>query len=35
LKSALILAVAVTVCGVVLFSYILQVSLPMWRWGSL
>src|SRR5258708_38793643 len=32
-KSALILAIAVTVCGVGLFSYLLQVSLPMWRWG--
>ena len=34
-KSALILAVGVTVCGVALFSYLLQVSLPMWRWGAL
>jgi len=34
-KSALILATGVTICGVGLFSYILQVSLPMWRWGSL
>ena len=33
LKSALILAIGVTVCGVGLFSYLLQVSLPMWRWG--
>jgi hypothetical protein len=33
LKSALILAIGVTVCGVALFSYLLQVSLPMWRWG--
>jgi hypothetical protein len=35
LKSSLILATGVTVCGVTLFSYLLQVSLPMWRWGSL
>jgi hypothetical protein len=35
LKSALILAAGVTVCGVGLFSYLLQVSIPMWRWGSL
>jgi uncharacterized membrane protein len=34
-KSAAILATGVTVCGVALFSYLLQVSLPMWRWGSL
>ena len=33
-KSALILATVVTVCGVILFNYLLQVSLPMWRWGS-
>jgi hypothetical protein len=35
LKSSLILATGVTVCGVTLFSYLLQVSIPMWRWGSL
>jgi hypothetical protein len=35
LKSAFILATGVTVCGVALFSYLLQVSLPMWRWGTL
>jgi hypothetical protein len=35
LKSATLLAVGVTVFGVGLFSYVLQVSLPMWRWGSL
>jgi hypothetical protein len=35
LKSSFILAVAVTVCGVALFSYLLQVSIPMLRWGSL
>lgn len=34
-KSAAILATGVTVCGVALFSYLLQVSIPMWRWGSL
>jgi putative tricarboxylic transport membrane protein len=33
--SAFILAVGVTACGVLLFSYLLQVSLPMWRWGTL
>jgi hypothetical protein len=33
LKSAFILATGVTICGVGLFSYLLQVSLPMWRWG--
>jgi hypothetical protein len=35
LKGSLILATAVTVCGVALFSYLLQVSIPMLRWGSL
>ena len=35
LKSALVLGVAVTVFGVALFSYLLQVSMPMWRWGPL
>ena len=35
LKSAFLLAVGVTVCGVALFNYLLQVSLPMWRWGTL
>ena len=35
LKGSLILATTVTVCGVALFSYLLQVSIPMWRWGSL
>jgi Tripartite tricarboxylate transporter TctB family len=34
-KSAFLLAVGVTVCGVALFNYLLQVSLPMWRWGTL
>jgi Tripartite tricarboxylate transporter TctB family len=33
LKGALALAAGVTVFGVALFSYLLQVSLPMWRWG--
>jgi hypothetical protein len=33
LKGSLILAATVTVFGVALFSYVLQVSLPMWRWG--
>lgn len=35
LKSSLILAIAITVFGVALFSYLLQVSMPMWRWGTL
>ncbi len=35
LKSALVLALVITVFGVLLFSYVLQVSLPLWRWGSL
>lgn len=35
LVSALLLAVGITLFGVLLFSYILQVSMPMWRWGSL
>ena len=35
LRSALVLGVAVTIFGVALFSYLLQVSMPMWRWGSL
>lgn len=35
LKSSLILAICITVFGVVLFSYLLQVSMPMWRWGGL
>jgi Tripartite tricarboxylate transporter TctB family len=33
--SSFLLAVGVTVVGVALFSYLLQVSLPMWRWGGL
>ena len=33
LKGSFILATAITVCGVALFSYLLQVSIPMWRWG--
>jgi hypothetical protein len=35
LKSSLVLATAVTVFGVLLFSYVLQVSLPLWRLGDL
>ncbi len=34
LKSSLILATGITFFGVLLFSYLLQVSLPMWRWGG-
>ena len=33
--NSLLLAVGVTAVGVALFSYLLQVSLPMWRWGGL
>jgi hypothetical protein len=35
LKGSLILAAGVTVFGALLFSYVLQVSMPMWRWGIL
>jgi hypothetical protein len=35
IKSSLILALGVTVFGAFLFSYLLQVSMPMWRWGTL
>jgi hypothetical protein len=35
LKNSFLLATGVTVFGVLLFSYLLQVSMPMWRWGSL
>ncbi len=35
LKSSLVLAVGITFFGVLLFSYLLQVSMPMWRWGGL
>jgi putative tricarboxylic transport membrane protein len=34
LKSALVLAAGVTVFGVFLFSYVLQVSLPLWKLGT-
>jgi putative Ca2+/H+ antiporter (TMEM165/GDT1 family) len=34
LKEAVILATAVTVCGVFLFSYVLQVNFPILRWHS-
>jgi hypothetical protein len=33
--GSLILAAGVTFFGVLLFSYLLQVSLPMWRWGGM
>jgi hypothetical protein len=33
--NSLLLAAGVTAVGVLLFSYLLQVSLPMWRWGGL
>ncbi len=35
LKSALVLAAVVTFFGVLLFSYVLQVSLPLWHIGDL
>jgi hypothetical protein len=35
LLSSILLATGVTFFGVLLFSYLLQVSLPMWRWGGL
>jgi hypothetical protein len=34
LLGSFLLAVAITVFGVFMFSYLLQVSMPMWRWGS-
>jgi hypothetical protein len=33
--GSLVLAAGITVFGVLLFSYLLQVSMPMWRWGTL
>jgi hypothetical protein len=33
--TSFILAVGITIFGVALFSYLLQVSMPMWRWGGL
>jgi hypothetical protein len=35
LRGSFILAVGITFFGVLLFSYLLQVSMPMWRWGAL
>jgi Tripartite tricarboxylate transporter TctB family len=35
LLGSLILAVGITVFGVLLFEYVLQVSMPAWRWGAL
>jgi hypothetical protein len=34
LKSAFLLASGITAVGVVLFSYLLQVSFPLFRWGQ-
>lgn len=34
-KEAFLLAAGVTVFGVLLFSYVLQVSMPLWRLGDL
>ena len=33
LKSAVILAASVTIFGILLFSYLLQVSMPILKWG--
>ena len=33
--NSFFLAVGITVFGVLLFSYLLQVSMPLWRWGAL
>jgi hypothetical protein len=33
--GSFILALGITVFGVLLFVYLLQVSMPMWRWGTL
>lgn len=35
LKSMLVLSAVVTVFGVLLFSYILQIPMPVLRWGGL
>jgi len=35
LLGSFILAVGISVFGVLLFSYLLQVSMPAWRWGAL
>jgi putative Ca2+/H+ antiporter (TMEM165/GDT1 family) len=35
LLGALILAAGITLFGVLLFEYVLQVSMPAWRWGAL
>jgi hypothetical protein len=32
---SLILAAGITIFGVLLFEYVLQVSMPAWRWGAL
>lgn len=34
LKGTLVLSAGVTVFGVLLFSYILKVPFPLWRWGA-
>jgi len=33
--GSLILAAGITLFGVLLFEYVLQVSMPAWRWGAL
>lgn len=35
LRTSFILATGITIFGVLLFSYLLQVSMPLWRWGTL
>lgn len=33
LKSALLLALGVTIVGVIIFSYLLELQFPLFRWG--
>jgi hypothetical protein len=35
LRASFFLATGITIFGVLLFSYMLQVSMPLWRWGTL
>jgi hypothetical protein len=35
LRASFFLATGITIFGVLLFSYLLQVSMPLWRWGTL
>jgi Tripartite tricarboxylate transporter TctB family len=34
-RNSFFLAVGITIFAVALFSYLLQVSMPIWRWGTL